>query len=171
MTHVEKTAIPLDSFMSAYKQIDGCSADAFRGYLEFPVTLEALITAFFGSPIFTLERLLLKSIGQANTSRSDITGLAAGTQEKFAAWKVEDRNESEVILKVGSSPIRSWLMARPDGDGKTAIYFGSAVLPQTTNRNSKPQVGSSFRFFMGVHNFYSCLLLKSTIKNLQKKQR
>jgi len=166
MPRADKSAIPTHSFMQPFTEIEGCSADAFKSSVEFPVALEEFIQAFFGSTAFQMERTLLKIMGKPYVSPADIKALAAGQQAQFAIWQVKERSDHEIMLKVGDGPIRSWLMVLPEQNGKTSLYFGSAVLPQGKTKNGTPQIGFLFRTLIGFHNFYSRLLLNSAIKKL-----
>ena len=152
--------------MQQYTEIEGCSADAFKDNVKFPVSLEEFIQAFFGSNAFQMERTLLKIIGKPYVSPADIKALAASQQTQFAIWQVEAQSDHEIMLKVGNGPIRSWLMVLPEQNGKTSLYFGSAVLPQDKTKNGTPQIGFLFRALIGFHNFYSRLLLNSATKKL-----
>ncbi|MTI09151.1 hypothetical protein [Curvivirga aplysinae] len=168
MTEVKETAIPLNSFMNFYHESPGHHADAFVGQIDGIVTLEDYILAFFDSPIFRIERSILSLFLLRRIKQSEIKELASGRSQQFALWKTKKRNEEELLLEVGDSQIRTWFHTEQEQSNKTKLYFGSAIVPDTTSKNAKEGIGFTFRFFMGFHKLYSRILLQSALKKLKR---
>ncbi|MFT6557059.1 hypothetical protein [Sneathiella sp.] len=168
LQQAEKTNIPDSSYMQVYDKTPGCQTDAFCFKVDFSVSLEHFIHAFFDSPIFRLERLLIRILTRKQAGLIQVKKLASGTEKTFAVWQVAKRSNREILMKVGTGPIRSWLAAYPDQEGRTSLYFGSAVLPTKGGKNGSQQVGFLFQATAWFHEFYSRLLLQSAAKNLAK---
>ncbi len=154
--------------MQVYDKTPGCLTDAFRCKVDFSVNLEHFIQAFFDSSVFRLERLLIQILTRKQADLTQVKKLASGTDKTFAVWQVAQRSNFEILMKVGTGPIRSWLAAYPDQDGGTSLYFGSAVLPTKGDKNGNQQVGFLFQATVWFHEFYSRLLLKSAVRTLTK---
>ena len=63
-----------------------------------------LIHSFFTTPIFRLERKILAIFASSPTTDLDVASLASGDGSTFAMWKVETRQEDQVIMAVGDGP-------------------------------------------------------------------
>lgn len=165
---VKKCQIPKDSFLDAYASLPGCHTDCFSVGVSDPVTLPDFIGAFFTSPVFRLERWVLAVFAAAKTTDMDIGNLASGKSDRLAMWVVEARKCDQIILAVGSGPIRSWLMVAPNPNHAQGaiLHFGSVVLPMTDAANGTPKIGLVFRLFLGFHKFYSRILLWSAKRNI-----
>lgn len=120
------------------------------------------VAAFYTTLVFKLERLILKWAVSRPSSDAQAGQLAAGEIDSFAAWRVESRAESQLLLTDLRGRTRSWLMTAPietrNGAG-TRLYFGSAVTPVERFRTGKPALGPVFRALLGFHKIYSQVLL------------
>jgi hypothetical protein len=130
------------------------------------ITQQALIVAFYTSPLFKLERTMLKYLAASPASDAVVHQLAAGKVERFSAWRVERQTAAELLLADITGRTRSWLMAVPvvpvAGDAAapcTLLYFGSAVVPRTGKSGQKSGMGWLFHALAGFHRLYSRLLL------------
>lgn len=99
--------------------------------------------------------------------------IADGSSEVFAAWRMEARNEDELLMCDFIGRTRSWFMVIPvnsNGEERTRLYFGSAVVPVQDLRRGKTSIGFGFRTLLGFHKIYSVLLLYSGKLHLQNQR-
>lgn len=166
---VARIPVPDGSLMAQFRDMPGCQADAYQGQVTGPVTLGDHIAVFFDTPPFRLERLLLRVFAGRATSAADVAALADGRAARFAIWQVVDRTETEIMLAVDRSRIRTWLAVVPPPAGvdqPTMLQFGSAVLPISVSADGKGRIGFLFRALTGFHDLYSRLLLRAAISKL-----
>ncbi|MEM7731928.1 MAG: hypothetical protein AAF280_03995 [Pseudomonadota bacterium] len=113
---------------------------------------------FFDSWLFRLELKILGLAGKAYPTHSDPVALAKGETDHFAAWIVDGRTDTELLLRVAETPILTWLSVAPT-DGAAHLFFGSGILSQ----DGKTQPHWGFRATMGAHKFYSVSLLRAAV--------
>lgn len=145
--------LPDDALLQTYAQREDCFTDCFASPTQ--TTLPSLIRAFYTTPLFRVERLILRLAGYGSTD-ADAAALAAGGTT-FAAWTVEARAMDQILLQDAFGRTRSWLMAR---DG--VVYFGSAVVPPEPGA----PLGWTFGMLMGFHRIYSRALLRAAVRRL-----
>ncbi|MEM7720456.1 MAG: hypothetical protein AAF222_14755, partial [Pseudomonadota bacterium] len=89
-----------------------------------------------------------------------------GETQRFAAWRVLERDERQVLLEVSGTPIRTWLAidALLIGGG-TRLFFGSALVPQTGTSG----LGWGLRATIPGHRVYSRMLLNAAAGTLSHK--
>lgn len=151
--------LPPNALLRAY-QLDGGYADCYSTDLPLAVTHGRYVEAFYTTPLFKTERLILRlAIGKPSTD-AQARQLAAGTLDAFAAWTVEKRADDQLLLADIYGRTRSWLMVEPIAGG-TRLYFGSAVVPRARQRRS-------FGLLLGFHRLYSKALLASARRRLVK---
>jgi len=143
----------LDQALLMRYAIDGSHTDCYSCHIEKEINLEEFITAFYTTPLFKLERLILRLVDKPS-SELDVANLAANKTESFAAWTVEAREENQILLRDYQGKTRSWLMISEEENG-TSLYFGSAVIV----KNNSGEIGRGFKLLMGFHKLYSVLLL------------
>ena len=156
---VEPCGIPAAALLRRYQDGDGY-ADCFVTEVEGEVSQAEFIEAFYTTPLFKVERAILKWFASRPSTDLDAKALAGGRASTFAAWRVEDRSADQLLLADFTGRTRSWLMAAPAG-GRTRLHFGSAVTPVTNARTGRRGMGASFRALLGFHKLYSRLLLRS----------
>ncbi|MDE1467334.1 hypothetical protein [Aurantiacibacter sp. D1-12] len=132
-----------------------CYRDAFRAEVPRQVTLAEYIGAFYASPAFLPERKILALIGRG-ANRADITALAEGSTDHFAAWSVEAREDDQILLRDFQDRTCSWLMVEP-GDGTTRLWFGSGV------RGSNSM---AVKLLLPFHRLYARVLLAGAVRGL-----
>ncbi|MEP2717312.1 hypothetical protein [Pseudophaeobacter sp.] len=164
--------IPNKGLLGKYALKDGCYTDCF--YIDVPRTIHFVdfASAFFNSPIFRLERRVLAIFLSRPSSNREVDELASGASDRLALWKVEERDDTQMLLSVGDGPIRTWLMSQNSEahSGTTRLFFGSAVLPLAHSSSGKPKIGWAFRASVGLHKLYSRILLWSASRNLSNRQ-
>jgi hypothetical protein len=130
------------------------------------------VEAFYTTPVFKIERFILRWLARKPSSDAQARELAAGTGERFAAWTVEARAPEQLLMCDFMGRTRSWLMceALPDaapGRACTRLYFGSAVVPHAVNASGHGRLNWVFRLLMGFHEVYSRVLLRAAVSRLQ----
>lgn len=169
MSAVQPCEVPMNSFLRGYGDGVGYT-DCY--VIEVPglVTQQAFIEAFYTSPLFKVERTILKYLASRPATDADAKQLAAGTATKFSAWRVESRSASQLLLADFTGRTRSWLMSEPAKGSATApntfLYFGSAVVPHKKRGAQKPSMGWPFHALLGFHRLYSRLLLSAASRRV-----
>jgi len=156
--------VPMQTHLSSYK--DGLGyADCYVVEMPGEVTQAAFIEAFYTSPLFKIERVILGLVASKPATDADARQLALGKATSFSAWRVEAQSASELLLADITGRTRSWLMAKPNmsftGLPSTLLYFGSAVVPLASNGSKGARMGKLFVALSGFHRLYSRLLLSA----------
>ena len=164
--------VPPGSYLRVFKDSTGY-ADCYVIDVPGVVAQEDFVVAFYTSPLFKAERTILKYLASKPATDADVKHLAAGQSDKFAAWIVERRSPSELLLADFTGRTRSWLMTTPgtaDDAGRcTQLYFGSAVIPRSNRSGKSSGMGFGFYALLGFHRLYSSLLLSAASRNLCRK--
>lgn len=137
--------------------------DCFTCHVAGEVDLKSFILAFYTTPLFRAERLVLRYLARAPATDEDVAALAEGQSEKMAVWTVEARTKDQIVLDAGRT--KSWLHVAPDEAG-TRLYFGSVVVPEPASRGRPPRLGPVFDTLLGPHKLYSRLLLAAAARRL-----
>lgn len=148
-------AVPGDSLLAPRAAQPGTYADCFEVMHPGAVDLAAFLTAFYSTPLFRLERLILALVLRRPVRQAEVAALAAGAKH-FAVWTVEGRDAVQILLADRAGRTLSWLAAAPKQGGATRLLFGSAVLPGQGGRLSAP-----VRALLPLHRLYARLLLRS----------
>ena len=143
--------------------------DCYACDVAGPVSQAAYVEAFYTTPLFRLERMVLAWLAGRASSDADVRRLALGTAPSFSAWQVEQRCNDQLLLADMTGRTRSWLMTAPGPDGGTRLYFGSAVLPIIDRASGRPTLGARFRALLGFHRVYSRLLLSAARSRLVRR--
>ena len=166
MNQVNEVAPPEGSLIADQSLLDGYYTDCFTVDWDGEVSLSDFITAFYKTPLFRLERLVLGVTPKGRMCDADVDALASGECEAMSMWRVEARREAEILLSAGRT--KSWLMVTPY-EGGTRLFFGSVVVPEPAKRAGQtPRLGPVFDSLMGAHKVYSRLLLGSASQRLQR---
>lgn len=167
MFSIEKTAVPPNSLLETYLK-PGFYVDCYS--TEFPamVRLGEFIYAFYTTSLFQLERMIL-AVSVAKPSTNDqARQLAHGMTDSFAAWNVEQRNETELLMCDFMGRTRSWLMVMPVDASRTRLYFGSVVVPVRNARTGQVSLGIGYQALLTFHRIYSVLLLYFAKRNVPR---
>ncbi|WP_443750426.1 hypothetical protein [Asticcacaulis solisilvae] len=158
MKVVASPNLPTASLLNAYRAASAYT-DAF--YLDVPgaVTLSRYIAAFYTTPLFKMERLVLATLVAKPSSDAQAHALAAGERSRFAAWTVEDRDDAQIVMCDFMRKTRSWLMVEPLPQGGTRLWFGSAIVPQRISPDGRVRLGLGFDELIPLHRLYSRGLL------------
>ena len=162
--------VPPTTALATYLRPD-VYVDCYAVTVPGAISQAGFVAAFYTTRLFKLERFLLATFAASPSTDADALRLAEGDTNRFAAWTVEQRSEREILLAAG--PTRSWLMAESvdrGGAPATTLYFGSAVVPTSRDRDGRPALGWPFHALLGFHKLYSRLLLGAAVRRLRDSQ-
>jgi hypothetical protein len=170
MSLIQPSIIPASALLQAYGS-GGGYADCFVTEVPGATSFESFVEAFYTTRLFKVERALLRWFMSKPSSDQDARDLSRGERSTFAAWKVEGRTPSQLLLVDVTGRTRSWLMvepceAAPAGRG-TRLYFGSAVVARKDRRTGRESMGLAFQALKGFHQLYSRLLLRAACARLR----
>ena len=170
---IRKCPVPADTILEAYS-MKGAYADCYQTQVPGRVAFSEFVFAFYTTPLFKLERWILKLTVAKPSTDIQARQVAEGVISEFAAWHVEDRRENELLMCDFRGQTRSWLMVVPvktvNGD-RTQLYFGSAVLPIRNAKTGGLAPGSTYQILLGFHKVYSILLLYSSGQRIRHRAR
>jgi hypothetical protein len=168
-SQVHACSLPDAALLLAYRE-RGAFTDCFCATLDAPVSLPELIQAFYTTPLFKLERVVLAMLAGAPSSDEDARKLAWDLNNKFAMWTVEAREAHQVLLAEKSGATRSWLMVENGPPASASrgrrVYFGSAVVPRRSATKGSPRMGFVFSVLLPLHTLYSKALLRAACRKL-----
>lgn len=169
MFAIKPSILPDSALLNRYASTEGCYTDCYVTGIAGSVSLASYVTAFYTTPLFNLERLILKlAVSRPSTDR-EAEQVASGQIDQFAAWDVEDRADGQLLMCDMAARTRSWFMVEPVGDSTesgTRMYFGSAVVPVTDAKIGISKMGFGFSALLGFHKLYSRALLWSAKSKL-----
>ena len=177
--HAKKHKLPNDALLARYcPEVFSSSrtgyCDCYAVTVNGVIELEEFVYHFYSTPIFKLERWILRIAVNHPSTDQQIKQLAIGKADKFAAWIVEERRVNQLLLRDVSGRTRSWFMRYEFHENKTTntlLLFGSAVLPVTDRNTRNQKLGVLFTTLMVFHKLYSRLLLASASKKIAKQRR
>jgi hypothetical protein len=163
MLGVTQRTVPEDSLLRTY--VGGRHPQAWREYhdcfeieTDRPVTLADFVFAFYTSPIFRLERIILRLLAGTPSRDAEARAVAEGSGSSFAVWTVGERTQAQLLMCDRYSKTRSWFCVVPSGQG-TLLRFGSGIVAVADPRTGRKRMGPGFHALLGFHVFYSRLLL------------
>jgi hypothetical protein len=167
MLSIEKCTTPHNALLNKYLA-NGSYVDCYCTETSNQVSFPEFILAFYTTPLFKLERFILKYTASRPSTDIQAKELADGVATEFAAWYVEGRADDQILMCDFSERTRSWLMVTAGNNGSTRLYFGSAVVPIRDLKTGKPSLGFVFQALLGFHQVYSVLLLYSARACMKK---
>lgn len=171
MPAIRACEVPAVSLLGRYAA-SGAYADCYVTEVPFQVSHSEFIGAFYTTWLFKIERLVLRLVISSPSTDIQARQLAEGELSTFAAWSVEARTESELLVAAGST--RSWLMVAPRasaGCSGAQLYFGSAVVPKPSAKTGHGSMGLLFRALLGFYKRYSRALLRAARARLCRQHR
>jgi len=124
---IQQIDIPADTLIAEHRtRIDGF-ADSFMTRVPQDVSLATYVEAFYTTPVFRTERMILGLAGH-KSSDQQARNVAQGEADRFAIWGNPIRRDGELLMQEASGATSSWFMTRKDGEG-TELYFGTTVRP------------------------------------------
>lgn len=164
---VSPRPLPTDALLAKYRDggaPGGGYADAYAVVVAAAVSHADYVAAFYTTPLFRVERAILRWLAGRPSTDADARALADGA-ERFAAWQVEARAPGQVLLADFTGRTRSWLAVEAVAGG-TRLWFGSAVVPLVDRRSGERRMGFAFAALLGFHRLYSRLLLGAARRRL-----
>ena len=170
MNPIQTCSLPETAVLARYAG-EGGYTDCYRSEVDATVMLSQYVEAFYTSPLFKVERFILRWAVRRPSSDAEARQLARGEIDRFAAWTVEDRDRRQLLMCDLFGQTRSWFLVEPRVDGTgTRLYFGSAVVPTPASvQRGKPQMGLVFRALLGFHQLYSRALLSAACRQLNRR--
>ncbi len=171
MLSIKACPLPDGALLGRYRA-NGAFTDCYMTEVGLPVTIARFVAAFYTTPVFRLERLILAWGLSRPSTDTEADQLASGRMDTFSAWRVEDRREDQLLMADVKGRTRSWFMVSPGQPGtgpRTRLYFGSAVLPVINPATGAPGMSPGFRALLGFHHLYSEVLLYSARSRLETK--
>lgn len=175
MFSINPHPLPDHALLKRYVEQDAYT-DCYHTEIDHSVTHNQFVEAFYTTWLFKLERLILKwSVSKPSTD-TEAKQVAEGNIDHFAAWSVEDRADHQLLMCDFQGRTRSWFMTisdRNNPEGKTQLYFGSAVTKVPDKKTGKETLGKGYSLLLGFHKLYSVALLacaRARIKRLQRQK-
>lgn len=159
---VRACPVPQEALLQAYVARAGAYTDCFEQGQAGQVDLPAFITAFYTTWLFRLERAVLRLTLHHPITDAQVRALAAGQSDHFAAWRVEARGDSQILLCDLSGHTRSYLAVEPKAGDRTRLLFGSAVVA-----DAQGDLPLWVRALMPLHRAYSVALLRCAARRLR----
>ncbi|MCH8865800.1 MAG: hypothetical protein IID58_03005 [Proteobacteria bacterium] len=163
MFSIKACSVPDSALLARYVRKDTYT-DCYRTIVSGVVSHAEYVTGFYSTSLFKLERLILGWVVHKPSTDAEAKQLAEGRIDTFAAWYVESRSENQILMCDFRNRTRSWLMVAPlleDGDTRTRLYFGSAVVPVRDADSASTSLGRGYGVLLGFHKLYSKALLCS----------
>lgn len=158
---VRRIDVPEDTLIAIDTGERGGFADSFVTEVPGAIPLATYVEAFYTTPVFKAERMLLRLAGHPSTD-ADARAVATGTANSFAVWRKPLRRGNELLIQEASGATASWFMTQPAATG-TRLYFGTTVRP-AKDTNAAPGI---YRALTGVHLLYSRILLASAARRIR----
>lgn len=137
----------------------GHYGDCFSASVDRAVTLSEFVLAFYTSPVFRVERLILRILAGAASTDGEARALAEGRGESFAVWTVGARTVDQLLMCDRYGKTRSWFRVVPLAASGTVLQFGSAVAGRPRGDGAWG-MSRTFGVLLGLHRMYSRALLK-----------
>ena len=169
MPIIQKSPAPENALIQTYVRAPQAYTDSYCTDLPFQISFSEYLLAFYTTPLFKLERLILLLVRKPSTDE-EASQLAEGVRASFAAWSVEARSENQILMCDFVSRTRSWLMTLPTEYG-TRLYFGSVVVPEKNPRIKTLPLGVFFHLLLIFHKVYSVALLYSARSKVTRQHR
>lgn len=167
---IERRPVPASSLLARHAGADGY-ADCYCTEIDGSVSHAEFVEAFYTTPLFKVERLILRLAVSRPYTDAEARRLARGERDQFAAWSVKARDANQLLLADFSGRTCSWLMTEAVDSGgvaRTRLYFGSAVLPRRDRASGRSSLGFAFSALLGFHKLYSRALLASACSRLSR---
>jgi hypothetical protein len=172
MFSIVRDVVPDDSLLRTYR--GGTrperwreSGDCFSISVDRGISLADFVHAFYASPVFRIERLILGLLGSPSTD-VQARQLADGTGISFAVWRVGERSATQLLMCDCYGQTRSWFRVVPLSGGRTLLQFGSAVASWSGLEATPRARGFLYRLLLKFHVLYSQILLHAARRRLMR---
>ncbi len=132
------------------------------------MALGEFVYAFYTSPVFRLERAILRLLKLPSTD-AQARAVAEGTGHAFAAWRVGQRTGTQLLMCDVMGRTRSWFAVMPSGtpdQPATVLQFGSGIAATIDAATGQRRRSLGFRLLGGFHIAYSQVLLRAATARL-----
>ncbi|MGH8252242.1 MAG: hypothetical protein ACREVI_16385 [Steroidobacteraceae bacterium] len=171
MSPVRSSEPPADALTLPYRAA-GEYVDCYVTELARAVSFSQFVSAFYTTPLFRLERWILRRLVAKPSTDEESRDLADGKRNSFAAWRVEARAPNQLLLRDFTGRTYSWLMvAAATEPSRTRLYFGSVVTRVRDARTGRIGLGPVHGRLLGFHKLYSRLLLGTAASRLARERR
>jgi hypothetical protein len=106
---IETRSLPRQALLARYAG-NGAYTDCFAAELDGSIDCARYVEAFYTTPLFRAERLILRLAIEAPSTDEQAHLLASGAIDRFAAWRVEDRAPDQLLMCDIRGSTRSWFM-------------------------------------------------------------
>jgi hypothetical protein len=173
MFSITQESAPVDSLLKTFRggarpERWGHQGDCFSITVSRPVSLAEFVRAFYSSPVFRIERLLLRLLAGSPSSDVQVRAVAEGAGDSLAVWRVGARTETQLLMCDRFERTRSWFRVIPQGPNETRLQYGSAVASRRHPETGALVMGDGFRLLMRFHVLYSQILLNAAKRRLQR---
>jgi hypothetical protein len=166
--------LPDDALLQKYRLAPSSDTgstytDCYQTRIPGSVALGDYVFAFYTTWLFRLERWILRHLVHKPSTDNAARELADGRLAEFAAWHVEARTSTQVLMCDFQGRTRSWFMVEPvswNGGSFTVLRFGSAVVPAAGGDRVEARTGRAYRMLLPFHRIYSKLLLRAALTRL-----
>jgi len=171
MFSIRPESVPDDALLRTYRggrhpERWGTYQDCFSVTVGRNVALSDFVYAFYTSPVFRLERLILRAVIGARSTDADARAVADGDGAAFAAWTVAERTATQLLMCDRYEATRSWFRVVPLENAGTTLQFGSGVAARSSGVGGPRTLGFVFRLMLGFHVVYSQTLLWAASKRV-----
>ncbi len=187
MFSVVREVVPEDSLLKTHRgavhpERWGSYGDCFSVRVDRVASLAEFVFAFYASPLFRIERLILRVLAGAPADDGDSQALAQGSAKTFSIWYVGERTATQLLMCDRYERTRSWFQVVPLAGDTTLLRFGSAVAaaPESAvadraapRREARVLAndGAVFQLLLKFHILYSQLLLSAAGSGVMKAAR
>ena len=149
----------------------GSYTDCYAATVDGDIGLDEFVSAFYTTPLFRLERALLRWFARRPSTDPEARAVAEGSVDRFAAWTVEARASDQLLMCDIGGRTRSWFMVVPTraDPPATTLHFGSAVIARPNPASGEPELGTAFALLLGFHERYSLWLLRAAARALSRR--
>jgi len=170
MSSIDQRPVADDALLKTYRggkhpERWGYYGDCFSVQVDGSVTLSQFVFAFYTSPIFRIERLILRVLVGAPSTDEQARAVAQGREDTFAVWTVGERTPTELLMCDRYGKTRSWFRVVPQASGGTVLEFGSAVAARSAATDSV-KMSRGFGVLLGFHRLYSRMLLAAASRRV-----
>jgi hypothetical protein len=170
MASIAQTTVPDDALLKTYRggkhpERWGHYGDCFSVSVNHPVTLGEFVCSFYTSPVFRIERWVLRVLVAAASTDEQARAVAEGRGDTFAVWTVGERTADQLLMCDQYGKTRSWFRVVPQGQRGTVLQFGSAVAAKRAETGSR-KMSHGFGVLLGFHRLYSRVLLAAARRRL-----
>ena len=172
MFSITQQAVPDDALLRTYQgglrpECWREPGDCFAVSVAHVVSLAEFVFAFYTSPVFRVERLVLGLLAGAPSTDTEARCLAEGSGTSFAVWRVGERTAMQLLMCDRYERTRSWFRVVPLND-ETLLQFGSAVASRKGDRPAIRKPRSLFRLLLKFHVMYSQVLLHAAKRGVMR---